>query len=86
MPVKHFKLFIYAFNQFIITTLKTNSLEAKEQNDGRVCWFDFEEIINNKVKGIIPSDVQMIKKYFSKKIEIEQIIMEEQGKRLVIAR
>lgn len=70
---------------FIITTLKTNSLEAKEQNDGRVSWFDFEDIINNKVNGIIPSDIQMIKKYFSKKIEIEQIIMEEQGKKLVIA-
>src|SRR3989338_3630353 len=62
---------------FIITTLKTNSLNAKEQNDGKVCWFDFEDIINNRIKNIIPSDIQMIKKYFDKEIEIGHIIMEE---------
>lgn len=71
---------------FIITTLKASSLDAKEQNDGKVCWFDFKEIVNNKVKNIIPSDIKMIKKYFDKKIEIGQIIMEEKpGEKFVIA-
>jgi ADP-ribose pyrophosphatase YjhB (NUDIX family) len=68
----------------IITTLQTNSTDAKEQDEGKVAWFDFEEVIKNKVSDIIPSDVAFLQKYSEKVIEIENVVMEECGQKLVI--
>ncbi len=69
---------------FIITSLKTDSLEISEQNEGKVKWFDFKEVIEKKNDNIIPSDIEFLKKYSTKEIEIENIIMEEIDEKLIL--
>lgn len=69
---------------FIITSLITDSSLAKEQSEGKVAWFDYDDVINNKIPDLIPSDVEFLKKYADKKIEIEHVIMEEENQRLTL--
>lgn len=67
---------------FVITSLTTDDLHAEEKDEGKVAWFEYEDVINNKIKNIIPSDIRFLKKYSEKEIDIEHIIMEEQGEDL----
>jgi ADP-ribose pyrophosphatase YjhB (NUDIX family) len=69
---------------FILTTLISDSSLAKEQNEGRVAWFDYNEVINNKIPDLIPSDIEFLKKYTDKKIDVEHVVMEEQNQRLTL--
>ena len=66
----------------IITTLNTKEINAKEQDEGEVRWFDFEEVLKGKIEDIIPSDLEFLKRYAHKKIEIKHIVMNEQGEKL----
>jgi ADP-ribose pyrophosphatase YjhB (NUDIX family) len=68
----------------IITTLQTESTDAKEQEEGKVAWFDYEEVIKNKVPDLIPSDVAFLQKYSEKAIDIEHVVMEEHEQKLVM--
>ena len=65
----------------IITTLSTKETEAKEQREGEVRWFDFDEVLEGKIESIIPSDLEFLKKYADNKIEIEHIVMNESGEK-----
>ena len=69
---------------FIITSLEASSLVASEQDEGKVAWFDFDEVLIGKIPNVIPSDMVFLKKYADKKIEIEHIVMEEQEENLVL--
>jgi len=69
---------------FLITTLTTDSIEVEEQSEGKVAWFDYDDVIKNKVPQIIPSDIEFLKKYSKKEIEIEHIVMEEKNEELKI--
>lgn len=61
----------------IITTLKTDSLDAIEQDEGRVQWFSMHDVLDGKVKNMIPSDMEFIRKYQDKTIEIDNYLVEE---------
>ena len=69
---------------FIITSLITSSLEVKERSEGKVAWFEYDNIINNKISDIIPSDIEFLKRYADKKIDVEHIVMEEENQRLTL--
>ncbi len=69
---------------FVITTLNTNSLDAKEQAEGEVKWFNYEEVVSNGIENIIPSDLEFIKKYGNRKIDVEHIVMNEEGEKLTL--
>src|SRR3989344_9386236 len=69
---------------FILTSLKADSFEVKEQQEGKVAWFDYQDVINHKITRLIPSDVEFLKKYDEREIEIEHIVMEEQGENLIL--
>jgi len=69
---------------FIITTLTADSSNAKEKDEGKVVWFDYNDVINNKILDLIPSDVEFLKKYADKKIDVEHIVMEEENQRLTL--
>ncbi len=68
----------------IITTLHTNSLNAMEQQEGEVQWFEFNDVVNDKVGKIIPSDLLILKKYTDRESEIEHLIVEEKGENLLL--
>lgn len=61
----------------IITTLTTESFDAFEQNEGKVQWFKLKDLIEGKVKNMIPSDLEFIKRYQNKIIEIDHYLVEE---------
>ncbi len=69
---------------FIITSLTADSFEGKEQNEGKVAWFDYDDVINNKIPNLIPSDIEFLKKYSKKEIDVEHVVMEEQEENLVL--
>lgn len=69
---------------FIITSLTTDTMAANEQHEGKVAWFDYDSIINNKIPDVIPSDMEFLKKYSDKQIDIEHIVMEEHEEKLSI--
>jgi len=66
----------------IITTLNPKTIDAKEQDEGAVQWFDYEDVLNGEIKNIIPSDLEFLKRYSDKKIEIEHLVMNENGEKL----
>ncbi len=66
----------------IITSLQADSLDAMEQEEGKVAWFEFEDVVNHRIPELIPSDVEFLRKYADKEIEIEHIIMEEEQEKL----
>ena len=67
---------------FIITSLTTDTLDASEQFEGKIAWFDYEAVVTGKILDIIPSDIEFLKKYSDKNIDIEHITMEEQEQKL----
>lgn len=67
---------------FIITTLNTEEIQARQQDEGEVAWFDFDDVVNGKIENVIPSDIEFMKKYSGRKIEIEHIVMNESGEKL----
>lgn len=67
---------------FVITTLKTTSEDAKEQAEGEVKWFDYEELINGQIENVIPSDLEFIKNYGEQEIDVEHIVMNENNEKL----
>ena len=69
---------------FIITTLNTEESQAKQQDEGEVRWFNFEDVVNGKIENVIPSDIEFMKKYSGRKIEIEHVIMNENGEKLTL--
>ena len=69
---------------FILTSLKADSFEVKEQQEGKVAWFDYQDVINHKIPRLIPSDVEFLKKYAEREIDIEHIVLEEQGENLIL--
>jgi len=68
----------------IITTLAADSSIAMEQDEGKVAWFEYEDVVLGKVEKLIPSDVEFLRKYSVKEIEIEHIIMEEEEEKLTM--
>lgn len=68
----------------IITTLNAESTVAMEQDEGEVKWFDFSEVMDNKVPDIIPSDLLFLKNYAHKETDIEHVVMEEDEDNLVL--
>ncbi len=69
----------------IITTLITDSLDAQEQQEGKVAWFKFDDVLKNKVPKLIPSDVMFLQNYASQEINIEHVVMEEkEGEQLIL--
>jgi len=69
---------------FIITTLKANTLAIEEQNEGKVSWFSYKDILGNKISRVIPSDINFLIKYANKEIKIDEIIMEEREEELTL--
>ncbi len=69
---------------FIITSLGADSLDVKEQNEGKVAWFDYNDVINHRIPNLIPSDIEFLKKYSEKEINIEHVVMEEQEEILTL--
>jgi ADP-ribose pyrophosphatase YjhB (NUDIX family) len=69
---------------FILTSVKAESLEVMEKEEGKVEWFDYDDVVNSRIPKVIPSDVEFLKKYAEKEIEIEDIVMEEKDQELVI--
>lgn len=69
---------------FIITSLTTDSFDVEEQNEGKVAWFDYNDVINNRIPNLIPSDIEFLKKYSEKEIDIEHVVMEEQEESLIL--
>lgn len=68
----------------IITTLEADSSTAMEQDEGKVGWFEFEDVLSGRVDKLIPSDVEFVCKYAEREMEIEHIIMEEEEEKLTI--
>ncbi|HYD03237.1 MAG TPA: NUDIX domain-containing protein [Alphaproteobacteria bacterium] len=66
----------------IITTLTTKETNAMEQEEGRVEWFKLKDVMDGKIKNMIPSDLEFIKKYSDKRIEIDNYLIEENGDKL----
>ncbi len=69
---------------FVITSLVSDSDDVEEQNEGAVAWFDFDDVVNNRVKNIIPSDLNFLKKYSEREVDVEHVVMEERGEKLVL--
>lgn len=69
---------------FIITTVEAKSLEAYEMDEGEVSWFDFEDVKSGKVSGVIPSDIEFIKRYSDKEIQIDHVIQDEDDEKLTL--
>ncbi|MDD5191656.1 MAG: NUDIX domain-containing protein [Candidatus Nanoarchaeia archaeon] len=69
---------------FVVTSLKANTLTIKEQNEGKVSWFSYSDVLNNKISGLIPSDIEFLRKYADKKIDIDEVIMEEKEDNLTL--
>ncbi len=63
----------------IITTLTADSLDAKEQQEGCVAWFDFDDVCSGNIANLIPTDQYMIQKYHDKTMELEHVIMDERS-------
>ena len=61
----------------IITTLSTDETDAIEQNEGKVEWFNLSDVLNGNVKNMIPSDLEFLKKYSDKTINIDHYLVEE---------
>lgn len=61
----------------ILTTLKSDCETCTTQTEGEVAWFDFQEVLDGKVKDIIPSDLIFIQKYSKESIKIHNVIMDE---------
>ena len=61
----------------IITTLLTKETNAIEQNEGKVEWFNIDDVLSGKVESMIPSDLEFIKRYKDKTIEIDHYLVEE---------
>lgn len=67
---------------FIITTLNTEENQARQQDEGEVGWFNFDDVVNGKIENVIPSDIEFMKNYSGRKIDIEHIVMNESGEKL----
>ena len=68
----------------IITTLNTESVNAMEQDEGEVKWFDFEDVLTGNMSNMIPSDIMFLQKYAHKKTHIEHVVMEEDEENLTM--
>ena len=69
---------------FIVTTLIAATFEIREGNEGMVSWFDFEDVLQGKVR-IIPSDQVILSKYHDKETNVEHIVMHEKDEELSLA-
>ncbi len=70
---------------FIITSLAAASSGGQEMNEGRVAWFNYEDVIHNRVEKLIPSDVLFLQRYADKTVDIDHIVMEEkEGEELIL--
>jgi 8-oxo-dGTP diphosphatase len=70
---------------FIITTVHAQTDIIQEREEGKVAWFDYEEVINGKVPDLIPSDVEFLKAYAAKQISIDHVVIEEDQEKLTLA-
>src|SRR3989344_491406 len=71
--LKENDLFKHSF-LFIITSLTADSFDVEEQREGKVAWFNYDDVIKNRVPNLIPSDIEFLKKYSEKEINIEHVI------------
>lgn len=67
---------------FVLTTVEAKSFNVSEMDEGEVSWFNFADVKEGKISQVIPSDVEFIKNYSNKSIEIEHIIMDESDEEL----
>jgi 8-oxo-dGTP diphosphatase len=63
----------------ILTTVEAKSDNACEQLEGEVRWFDYDDVLKNKIDNLIPSDLIFLNKYANKEINIEHITMIEEN-------
>ncbi len=62
---------------FIITSLEAESFDIESREEGKVCWFNYKDVVDNKIPMVIPSDIKLLKDYSDKSIDVEHFILEE---------
>jgi len=68
----------------IITTLRAASAAAREQEEGPVAWFDYDEIVEGKVPDVIPTDREFVKNYAEQTVVIDHLVMEEENEKITL--
>lgn len=69
---------------FIITTLAADTFDAQEQQEGKVAWFNYRDVLASKIPDLIPSDVEFLRRYAEQEVEISHVVMEESEQGLVL--